>query len=746
MCAVSTIDPRRGSCRLAAMLLIVTVFCPGIVPGISPALADSTVTFGGSVHYPPFHQFDEQGTPVGFDIDVFREIALQSEWDTAVQLGNWETIQLALAAGEIDIVPMFVSAERSERFLFSDPINIEYHLLFGLADGVSFSDVDSLSGYRVAAENGAYAISEIARQNEDIIIVSTATEPAALDAVLSGEADVALLPSAVGWHSINAQQLDNIVALSPPILPVTYAFAINPARPELLSAVNIAILQMQRDNTLDLIRQRWLAPEPQTGLQEALQTAVWIVLPLVLIAVLTLIGLFQSRKKLLKATVAARQSGQLLRETRKKALKLSNEDSLTGLPNRRRFTSRLERRLARSPDKRQAVAVLALHNLETIQHVIDDDAGDELIRQFAGIVKSSVPHHTGYLGSGQFALLLENVNNVDDAREQVQSLVPTISQDLDVAGMTIHVQVSGGLALFPDHAQSETQLIQRSKIAMSNALRSGARLMVYSDSMKTDPQKLQLMSDLKIALAGKKLQWAMQPQYDVNEQRVMGSEILVRWHHPDYGWVSPGDFVVWAEQMGTVSDITHAAIRHACGLMSSVHAHSQCFALSVNLSANDLANERVAEQIIESAGANAQHLTLEITETALMRDVEAVKRSVELLKQAGITLSLDDYGTGYSSLEYLKAFNFDELKIDRMFISDIAQIDRNLKLTKASIELGHNLGARVVAEGVEDRECADILIDMGCDILQGYYIGKPVVPTDIDEYMTSLGRFRHTDP
>jgi EAL domain-containing protein (putative c-di-GMP-specific phosphodiesterase class I) len=204
--------------------------------------------------------------------------------------------------------------------------------------------------------------------------------------------------------------------------------------------------------------------------------------------------------------------------------------------------------------------------------------------------------------------------------------------------------------------------------------------------------------------------------------------------------LAPDDFVVWAEQMGNVSEITRAGIAYACRVLSASAEHC----VSLNLSANDLADTAMVELIIASAGADLNKLTLEITETALMHDVDRVQQNVNLLKRAGAKLSLDDYGTGYSSLEYLKAFSFDEIKIDRMFVNDMTRIDRNLKLTRASIELGHNLGARVVAEGVEDQETADRLIEMGCDILQGYFIGRPQIPDSVADYLHTADSFRIT--
>ncbi len=713
---------------------------------VAPAMAENTVTFGGSAHYPPFHAFDEQGNTIGFDIDIFNQVAALSGWQPVFRMGSWDTIQLALSVGEVDVAPMFVSEERSQRYLFSDPINVEHHLLFGLPDSAGFNGIESLSGFRVAAESGAFATREIQSQNDEVIIITADSEAAALDLVLAGEADYALLPAVVGWHTITEAGLDNLVAISPPLLPATYAFAISTARPELVSDINTAINQMQRSGILAELRQQWLAPTPETSIQAALRTAIWVVLPLALFAALALVGWLWSRDRLEKARSVARQHGERLRETVENTARLSSHDALTEFPNRRTFIHQMARRIADDRDSQRhfAVAIIGLHNLETIRDVMDDDASEELVGKFASVIRQRVPVYTGYLGSGQFAFLLEDVSDLHDAFEQVQNIIPAISRNITVGGMTINAQISGGLAAFPYHAQSEVQLIQQAKLAMSNAMRSGAQLLVFSDSMKPHPQKLQLMSDLEAVLAQDQLQWALQPQFCINAQRVTGYEMLVRWHHADYGWVSPGDFVVWAEQMGTIREITRAAIRQACLLMDQVGTDAEPFHLSVNLSANDLADSHMVEQIVESAAANAHKLTLEITETALMRDVKMVQRNVERLKQAGISLSLDDYGTGYSSLEYLKAFSFDEIKIDQMFISDMTRIDRNLKLTKASIELGHNLGARVVAEGVEDRETADMLIDMGCDVLQGYYIGRPQVPTDAAEYVRRAGQFRMT--
>ncbi|MEX0740876.1 MAG: bifunctional diguanylate cyclase/phosphodiesterase [Pseudohongiella sp.] len=464
---------------------------------------------------------------------------------------------------------------------------------------------------------------------------------------------------------------------------------------------------------------------------------LWAVFLLAVLTLLALVALWTFRTELLSTRLAVISRDKLLRNSARQARRLHNNDVLTGLPNRTRFRDYLEQQLvtSRKKDNHLAVGILALNNLETIQDIIDDDAGDQLVSQFTDILTEEVPCYLGYVGPGIFAFLLDDISDRKTAFAMMHEIMKTVSKDLVVAELTIRIQVSGGIAICPGDADSATSLIQKAKLAMTNAKKTGAQLLLFNQSMAPDLHKLQLISDLKEALSERKLMWALQPQYDVSTKRVVGAELLIRWQHPDYGWVPPTDFIAWAEQTGLIRQITEAAIEQACLILAHMKAINRSFKLSVNLSSNDLADTDVVKRIIAQTVDYAESLTLEITETALMKDMDAVVRNVELLKTAGIKLSLDDYGTGYSSLEYLQAFCFDEIKIDRMFITDVAHVERNLKLTQASIELGHSLGAIVVAEGVEDQKSAELLIAMGCDVLQGYHIGRPVIVSDLDAYL-----------
>lgn len=511
------------------------------------------VTFGGSGFYPPFHFNDPSGAATGFDVEVFRA-AVPAEWALQFNFGDWDLVQAQLASGEIDVVPMFVSPERQALYLFSDAINIEYHLLFGQPDSPGHRNLSTVGGYRVAMEGGAYARQQLRSLAPDAQVVEADSEADALRKVVSGEADLALLPATIALYTIEQEQLDGLEIVSPLLLPVTYAFAVSPYRADLLQTLNEGILTLQRSGELLALRERWLEP----GANPPRDTLFW------------------------------------------------------------------------------SIVVLALL-------------------------------------SGLIASLLWWRRHRDPA----------------------------------DAMDHESQL---------------------------------LLVELRRAIAAKKLAWVYQPQYDVRTQKITGAEMLARWHHPERGAVAPDVFIQLAERTGLIKEITTQALNQAIATLQAWRASDLCYRLSVNVSANDLADRNVVERIRQALGERGQFLTVEITETALMKDAQSILANIELLRQARVQISLDDYGTGYSSLESLRRFAFDEIKIDKTFIDGIVQSERNFKLTQASISLGHDLGALVVAEGVEDEETIDMLVRTGCDILQGYCICRPMALEEFVAFSQDFNR------
>lgn len=704
-------------------------------PFISFGASDNSVTMGGSSSYPPFHFIDAQGEYGGFDVELFQRIAVSNGLNTQFNFANWELIQENLATGAIDVVPMFMSAERQQRYLFSNPILIENHFVFGPEDGISHNSLESLAGFRVAAEQGAYVFQELIARGINATRISADSEADALLRVAAGEADVALIPETVGQYMIELEGLD-LIRLSPPFLPVSYAFAVTPGRPELLEAINTSLTEMLRSGELQQLQQQWLEPSTVITFRTSLQNAAWILVPLSLLTALALFALQKSRDRLTNVKSRLNTQRNLLSATRRKARQDRKKDSLTDMLRREYFLNALADAIPadRSENPFAGVGVIAIKDIKYIQHTAGYEVADGLIKMIAAAVRDH-GLESGYLDQGNFAVLLADTKNAEEAEAIMDRLLNTVSCECQINKVAVQASIIGGLALYPKDAKEPAELLRKAELALSNARRRNKNLMRYASSMEPNPRNLTLMADLKRAIDERKLVWAYQPQYSVKEERIIGVELLVRWKHPSHGWIAPDQFIPLAEQTGIIVQLTQEVIRHTILTFRKWRAEGIDCHISINVSANDLADTENVEAILEHSEHYGDLLTVEITETAIMDDFQAIIDGINLLRQNRIKIALDDYGTGYSSLTYLNRFNFDEIKVDKSFIKNLATSDRDLKLTRASIMLGHDIGAKVVAEGVEDLESARILMDLGCDILQGYFISKPLFMDDFVDYL-----------
>ena len=720
--------PQSGRPLLAATLILICLFLSSganAQPASETDVSAVNVTFGGSAYYPPFHFFNDSGIADGFDVSIFNHIARSRGWTAQYRLDDWQTIQQALSDGEVDVVPMFVSAERQARYLLSSPIHVEYHLLFGAASANAYPSLEALSNERIAAEGGAFATSELRKTHPQITIVDADSEAGALTLVTQGLADLALLPSEIGRYTLRTRGLEQLAALSPPLLPVTYAFAVTPTRPELLTALNAGIEQLQRQGDLETLRNQWLYTAPVDARERALLIMSWTLpLLLVIFAAGYLIHRFY-RLQLddMRSRLAARLPAP---DPVSPASEHTDTGRGTGEPaGRKQFLHQVDYEItvARHEHGKRGLALISLLHIDPLQDAFDEAAGDEMISKLAASIPEPWAENCAQLMPGVFGFLIRDIN---DAESALKALILHCSQPVKLRELDIHPQLCAGYSVYPEHASNATDLLHKARIAMNYANRAGLSLMAYNPAMKPDPRRIQIISDLRNALVQRQLQWAVQPQFDVAGGQVYGAELLARWHHPQHGWLPPADFITWAEEAGLIDQISDQVIDETAALFNLISATEDPFCLSINLSAYDLGNDALVESLIQKIrGRKPGQLTVEVTETALMANKKAALRNIDRLKMADFRVALDDYGTGYASMEYLQSFNFDEIKIDRRFINNITSVERDRKLTRASIELGHQLGATVVAEGVEDAQSASILADMGCDVLQGYFIGRP---------------------
>ena len=526
------------------------------MPAIAGEGGRDTLRMGGDASYPPYQFIDQSGRADGFDVALARAVAGDIGLQPRFELGQWDTALERLSRGELDIVPMFWSAERERRFLFTQPILIRHHALFGRRGQAKLESLDALAklpGVRVAVQRAGLAAEAMhALAGHGIALLELDTESGALVAVARGEADYALAPTGIGYYAIHQHDLDDVIALSPPLLERKYVFAVQRGRPDLVARI---------DSSLERLR--------ASGVQ------------------------------------------------------------------------------------------------------------NDLYVEWIGNLDPRRPRPWLLYAAGLAALLL-----------------------LGPAGYAWRRQSRAG-----------------SIAAVNDA---------------NDPA---LMADLRDAIEAGRLGFMLQPQIDLRSGRWRGAELLVRWNHPQRGPIEPDAFVPMAEQAHVAAAMNLHLLR--CGLAQRRHwpPSEPPLHLSVNVSANDLADVRLVDAIIDAAGQDGAALMLEITETDVMREPELVAAALPRLRAHDIRISVDDFGAGHSSLLNLRRLAPDELKIDRSFVATLLTSHSDQAIVTATIGLAHELGATVAAEGIEDEATQRWLADAGCDAGQGFGIARPMTA---DEFVALL--------
>ena len=323
-------------------------------------------------------------------------------------------------------------------------------------------------------------------------------------------------------------------------------------------------------------------------------------------------------------------------------------------------------------------------------------------------------------------LVLYRARDSAAAERRAEELGLCLRPPIDYRGVQLRVGCRLGLALFPLHGGTATELLQRADIALAESKRSGARLSVFVPGAEQDHRRrIELLGELQRAISGDELELFYQPKVTARERAVVGCEALIRWRHPVRGYVRPAEFIPQAERAGSIREVTRWVVDHALAQLARWHAEGRALDLAVNLSAADLASPSfaawIAARIVES-GAPAGRLVLEVTESAAMHELPRALAAMDQLRVLGVRFSIDDFGTGYSSLAQLKQLPVDELKIDRAFIRDLDGAGATDQIVRATVQMGHALGLKVVAEGVEDEAGAAAVTALGCDLIQGYLI------------------------
>lgn len=422
------------------------------------------------------------------------------------------------------------------------------------------------------------------------------------------------------------------------------------------------------------------------------------------------------------------------RETERWVRHLAFHDALTGLPNRTQFHESVAAAIAAavSDDEPFAVLALSVDNLREINGALGYAQGDDFLKAIAERLTRMTDDcdRLARLAENRFAILMRG-HTVDDAARAAQSILQAIEAPFEVAGLQLDALLSVGIALFPSHGRSAEVLIRRADMAVQEAHRKGSPYTVDPESAISEysARRLQLGGELRRGIASRQLLLHYQIKVDIESNRICGAEGLVRWNHPARGMTAPSEFIPLAEHTGLIKPLTYAVMDMAIEQIGRFARLGLTVPIAVNLSARNLRDPDLVDRVrsaLVAAKVAPGRLEFEITESALMEDPEGARRSLADLHELGIRLYIDDYGTGYSSLAYLQKLPVHAIKIDQSFVFDMISSRSSASIVRSTIDLAHDLGLKVVAEGVENQETLDRLAEQGCDVAQGYFLGEPV--------------------
>lgn len=421
-------------------------------------------------------------------------------------------------------------------------------------------------------------------------------------------------------------------------------------------------------------------------------------------------------------------------------------DSLTDVSNRfayiERMDSLLESTATVSRSVQHAVYFLDLDRFKQINDTLGHTVGDFLLTEVAKRLKKLLKNKDiiARYGGDEFVITLTNVKNIKEAAKFAEQIIHTIEQPIKVNNQEIFISTSVGISIYPTDGKKTEELINCADKAMSYSKNNGVNgYAFYFDELHTDAQRVLLLdTELRKAIESREFELYFQPKVTIQNEQIQGLEALIRWNNERLGFVSPAEFIPYAEETGLIIPLSEAIIEKACEAVSEMQQYGWKIPIAINISSIHFKQQNFLESIqviLERYNMPASNFEIEVTERTVMNSANETVSKLVRLKQLGFKISIDDFGTGYSSLSYLVRFPLDCLKIDRSFIQHIGSLAEKQAVVDAIIQMAHRLKMKVVAEGVEQAQQVDILRKMNCDIIQGYYYSKPLPINELLEFM-----------
>ena len=687
------------------------------------------VRLASNQSWPPYESID-QGQFVGICADYIK--LLEEKLDIRFQpspQAPWQQLLNRLKNRQLDILSCASATPDRRNYIdFTTPF-IKLPLSIIARDDVGFiGGIHILQGKTIAVEEGFSTEDYLRRSHPELQLRTYPDTLAALQAVAKGDA-FAYVGDMASTNVINRRNNIGNLAIAGQIShKLSIGMGVRSDWPKLASILDKAVGAISiAEHTA--IQQKWAMAERQQPFNSRLLWQLGSLAALIIIAVL----------------LWNRSLARKVKQRTEQLLVQEHYDNQTGLPNRLLAFDRLTQMLKESEEFNQQAAVLIVHldKYQAITDTIGFEASDQLLkeiaRRFSAIVGSG--DTLARIGEADFVVLLGQVSETNAIINCAEKLQSTLREKLIDTDRDFKISATIGIAVYPDNADNAVELAQKAHSAMQHALTKGrGRFSFFTDSLNRGVARRVLLEEhMHRAVKNHSFELHYQPVVDIKNQRISGLEALLRWRHEDLGNISPEEFIPIAENNELIIDIGKQVLEQAIiDTLRIQQSLSLSLNIAVNLSPIQLQEEGFAyylSDLLHNLHFAPERLELEITEGILIKSESRIAAILNRIKDIGVTLSMDDFGTGYSSLFYLRKYPFDVLKIDREFVWDLDESDSNKLLVSAATSMGHSLGMKVIAEGVEKQQHHQHLINIGCDYCQGYFFSKPLPMHELIDFL-----------
>jgi len=723
---------------VAAVAMVTTGLLVALAQGSDPA--DVRTVRVALYENPPKVYSAPDGSATGMFPTIIDAVAAEAGWQVAYVPCEWQDCLAQVQAGELDLVPDVAWSDERDQVLDFPAVSVanSWSQVY-VRPGLAATGLADLDGSRVALLSGGIQearfteLMEVSGQSFTPVPVRTLRD--GYEAVTAGEADAVVTNSFfAAWNGSEYQLKETPIVFLPTSL---YVATGEGANADLLA-------------TMDDYLGPWRA-DPDSVYFDALYGTVaappsFTVPRWVVISILVLVGVL-----LLALIVAVVLGLQVRRRTRdlqaseEKYRTLETRDPLTDLPNRALHAELLHRCVDEAQEEATSFSMLLvdLRDLAALNEGLGHARAQEVLQEIASRLVATVGDDctVARMGGGEFAVHVPESAGVLDGL-LAQRVLDAIQRPVVVEGQQVFVGACAGIASYPTDGPGPDDVQRTAEAALRLAKSAGPGSFRYASADLTERarERIALSAELRAAIDRDELVLHYQPQQSLTTSDIVGLEALIRWNHPIRGLVPPGDFIPLAEASGIIVPLGEWVLGEACRQVAQWRADGLVPPpVAVNLSASQFSDDGLVAKVasaLSAAGIEAAALELEITETSVMLDVDLATRSLTELRALGVSLAIDDFGTGYSSLAYLRSMPVATLKIDISFVRGIVDNPEDASIVRAVVALGHGLGLTVLGEGVETAEQRSMLADLGCDVIQGYLLARPLPSADVATWLT----------